>query len=134
MLLKELTMEKLYYGSVKANGIKIQYYRTGDNKQPIVMLHGISDSGLCWNYLAMALEPEYDVVLLDARGHGMSEKPADGYDARNLAEDVAGVIQELNLVQPVIIGHSLGAATAGLLAANHPKPCQMHDPGRPSHR
>ena len=77
-------MNKLYYGSVRANGIKIQYYRTGEDKQPVVMLHGLTDSGLCWNYLAMALEPEYDVVLLDARGHGMSEKPAQVFQVHAL--------------------------------------------------
>ncbi len=57
-------MDKLIYGSIRANGIKIQYYRSGEDKQPVIMLHGLTDSGLCWNFFAMALQPAYDVILL----------------------------------------------------------------------
>ena len=47
-------------GNVGANGITIHYYRTGgDNKPPILLLHGITDSGLCWSRVAHALEGSY---------------------------------------------------------------------------
>jgi len=114
-------MDKLIYGSIRANGIKIQYYRSGEDKQPVIMLHGLSDHGLCWNYLAMALQPAYDVILLDARGHGLSDKPETGYSANDHAADVAGFIQEMQLENPVVIGHSMGAVSAAVLASKNPR-------------
>ena len=113
-------MDKLIYGSIRVNGIKIQYYRSGEEKQPIIMLHGLSDNGLCWNYFAMALQPGYDVILLDARGHGLSDKPETGYSANDHAADVAGFIKEMRLENPVVVGHSMGGVTAAVLASQHP--------------
>ena len=114
-------MDKLIYGSIRANGIKIQYYRSGEDKQPVIMLHGLTDSGLCWNFFAMALQPAYDVILLDARGHGLSDKPETGYSVNDHVADVAGFIQEMQLDKPVVIGHSMGGVTAAVLASTHPE-------------
>ena len=58
-------------GDVITNGVRMHYYRTGDgSKPPLVLCHGFSDSGLCWTPTARALEADYDVVMIDARGHG----------------------------------------------------------------
>ncbi len=114
-------MPRLFYGHVMNGDVKIHYYRTGDEKPPVVLLHGITDYGLCWNQLALRLEPEYDVVLVDARGHGLSSAPSEGYTADNLAEDVAVVIRLLELNRPVLIGHSIGAETAAVVAARYPE-------------
>ena len=107
-------------GNVTTNGIRLHYYRTGGDKPPIVLLHGFTDDGLCWSPVAKALESDYDVIMVDARGHGLSEAPAEGYSSSNHAADVAGLIQALGLQQPVVIGHSMGAATAYHLAASYP--------------
>src|SRR5262245_60062606 len=65
---------------VTANGITIHYYRTGNGDKPaLVLSHGASDSGLCWTRLTRALEADYDVIMPDARGHGLSDAPATGY-------------------------------------------------------
>jgi pimeloyl-ACP methyl ester carboxylesterase len=66
------------------------------------------------------LAEDYDVILLDARGHGLSDKPESGYSYADHAADVAGVIDMLKLDPPVVIGHSMGAGTATLLAATCP--------------
>jgi pimeloyl-ACP methyl ester carboxylesterase len=107
-------------GDVHANGIKIHYYRTGGQKPPIVLNHGAGDDGLCWTRVAVALEGEYDVVMLDARGHGLSDSGEGDYTSETRTDDVAGVIQALDLENPVVGGHSLGADAALHLAAQYP--------------
>jgi len=62
-------------GTCKANGIDIHYLRTGGNKPPVVLLHGLMTNGTCWSPLARTLEKDYDVVMPDARGHGNSSAP-----------------------------------------------------------
>lgn len=110
-----------FSGEVLANGIKIHYYRTGGRKPPVVLLHGVTDNGLCWIRLARALEPDYDLIMVDARGHGHSDAPEAGYTQEDLAADVAGLIAALGLEKPVLIGHSMGAGVAAVTAANYPE-------------
>jgi N-formylmaleamate deformylase len=67
--------------------------------------------------LARALEGEYDVVMPDARGHGKSSTPLEGYGYENHSSDVVGLIQGLGLVAPVLLGHSMGGMTAAVIAS-----------------
>jgi N-formylmaleamate deformylase len=105
---------------VEAGGIKLHYTRTGGGGPPLVLAHGFSDDGLCWTPIARALEAERDVIMVDARGHGRSDGPDEGYDTPSLADDLAGAIAALGLERPPVLGHSMGAATALMLAARHP--------------
>ncbi len=108
-------------GDVQANGINLHYYRTGDNKKPtILLLHGITDSGLCWPRVAHDLEEHYDVIMTDARGNGHSGATITDFTISLLADDAAQVIQALHLEKPYVWGHSMGAITAATLAANYP--------------
>ncbi|MEZ4664998.1 MAG: alpha/beta hydrolase [Caldilineaceae bacterium] len=105
---------------VMVNGVKMHFHRTGGDKQPLVLCHGITDSGLCWTRVARELEKQYDVIMVDARGHGLSDAPDGDYDAGAHAADVLGLIQALGLEKPRLMGHSMGAATVATLAANYP--------------
>jgi N-formylmaleamate deformylase len=104
-------------GALKTNGIHIHYLRTGGGKPPLVLLHGLTGSGACWIPLARGLECEYDVVMPDARGHGNSGTPLDGYRYEDHASDVVGLIQGLGLAAPVLLGHSMGGMTAAVVAS-----------------
>jgi len=101
----------------EANGIDIHYLRTGGSKPPLVLLHGLTGSGACWSPLARALEAEFDVVMPDARGHGNSSTPLNGYRYEDHARDVVGLIQGLGLAAPVLLGHSMGGMTAAFVAS-----------------
>jgi N-formylmaleamate deformylase len=116
-------MPEWFSGEVIANGIKIHYWRTGGEGPPVVFSHGITDNGLCWTRLARALEDVYDVIMPDARGHGFSDAPDEGYAPGDQAADLAGLIQALGLIKPrpVLIGHSMGAATTAAAAADYPE-------------
>jgi N-formylmaleamate deformylase len=109
-----------YSDYVIANGIRIHFHRTGGDKPPLVLTHGITDNGLCWTQLARVLEEHYDVIMYDARGHGLSDAPVQDYADVTQAADLASLIQTLDLGQPDVIGHSLGAVTASVTAANYP--------------
>jgi N-formylmaleamate deformylase len=107
---------------IGTNGINVHVFRGGaSNGVPIVLLHGITDSGLCWERVAVTLTDTYDVIMIDARGHGQSDKPRTGYTYPDHAADVVGVIDALGLDKPVLIGHSMGAATAATVAHRYPE-------------
>ena len=122
-------------GRVAANGISLAYYRSGGSKPALVLAHGMTDMGLCWARVAQRLIHKYDVVLYDARGHGDSDAPPTGHDPLSRSEDLYGLILGLDLKKPRLLGHSLGAMTVGLLAANHPEMAHcivLEDPPLPN--
>jgi len=107
-------------GYVETNRLRLHYTRTGGNKPPIVLAHGVTDAGPCWTPVAEALATEYDAIMVDARGHGRSGAPETGYGPVEQADDLAGVITGLQLERPAVLGHSMGAATALVLAGTYP--------------
>ncbi len=107
-------------GFVVVNGLRLHYTRTGGAGPPVVLSHGVTDDGLCWTPVAEALAPDYDVIMVDARGHGQSEAPEHGYGAAEHAADLAGAIAALGLRRPAVLGHSMGAAMALALAGTYP--------------
>ncbi len=108
---------------VQANGIKIHFYRsTPPGGGPaLVLIHGLTDNGMCWGRVAEALDDTYDLIMPDLRGHGLSEKPAAGYALEDRAADVAGLIDALALDRPVLMGHSLGGETVMAVSALYPE-------------
>lgn len=103
-----------------ANSIDIHYLRTaasGRRTPSLVLLHGLMGSGAGWTPVARALEGEFDVIMPDARGHGRSSAPGDGYRYDELAGVVIGLINGLDLSHPVLVGHSMGGMTAAVVAA-----------------
>jgi non-heme chloroperoxidase len=78
--------------------------------RPILFIHGISQCWLAWSrQLSSDLADRYRLVAMDLRGHGLSEKPRDGYaDSRLWADDVDAVIRTLKLDRPVVCGWSYG--------------------------
>ena len=108
-------------GDIETNGIRLHYTRTGGTKPQVVLAHGFSDDGLCWTPIAKALEADYDIIMVDARGHGRSTGPEQGYGSDDHAADLAGLIKALDLHHPAVLGHSMGAATALALAGTYPE-------------
>lgn len=104
-------------GVSPVDGVAISYLRTGGDKAPLVLLHGLMGSGACWSPVARALEGEFDVIMPDARGHGASGAPAQGYSYDELQAEVVGLIGRLGLARLVIVGHSMGGMTAAVMAS-----------------
>lgn len=86
---------------------------------PLVFLHGIAMDHSAWRPVIELLEGSYRCVAVDLVGHGGST--GDGsYDVFTQAGAVAGLIDELALERPIVIGHSFGAFTATLLGTMAP--------------
>lgn len=113
-------MDQLTTGYFVSHGTKLHYYRTGGAKPPVVLIHGITDDGLCWTPVAEVLANQYDVVMVDVRAHGKSDAPDSGYDYKTIADEIAGLINELTLEHPLVMGHSMGAMISLTLAGLYP--------------
>ena len=106
-------------GDIDTGEINIHYYRTGHGDlPPLVLCHGFSDNGLCWTRVAEALAGQFDIVMMDARNHGLSGHASANLQA--MTDDLATIIQALNLHQPAVLGHSMGASMVADLAARYP--------------
>ncbi|MBK8900087.1 MAG: alpha/beta hydrolase [Anaerolineaceae bacterium] len=112
---------KLFESDVTANGVNLHVYRTGTKKPPLLFAHGRSDNGLCFWPIAQHFADEYEIILYDARDHGQSEKTDSRITLLERAQDLAGLIEALQLQKPILVGHSLGAATVSLLAGLLPQ-------------
>jgi len=121
LIFQEATLAGWKSGDVIVNGLKMHYTRTGGAHPPLVLAHGFTDDGVCWSVVAEILAPAYDVIMVDARGHGLSDAPDTGYGPLDRANDLHGVIQALGLNKPAVLGHSMGAITTLTLAASFPE-------------
>ena len=90
---------------------QLHVVETGNNSgRPILFIHGFSQCWLAWSrQLRSDLADDYRLVAMDLRGHGLSDKPREGYaDSRLWADDVNAVIRDLDLDHPVLCGWSYG--------------------------
>lgn len=109
-------------GFAYSNGARLHYYRAvpAPGKPVIVMVHGVTDNGLSWTTLTQELQDSYDIYMLDARGHGLSDPFTDSSTGDTLIEDVVGFVRAMKLSKPILMGHSMGAATVMRLGAEYP--------------
>lgn len=109
-------------GYVYANGIRIHYYHAipAPGKPVIVMVHGVTDIGLSWTTLAEELQRSYDIYMTDTRGHGLSDPFTDADNGNTLIEDVVGFVHAMKFEKPILMGHSMGAATVMRVGAQYP--------------
>jgi len=104
---------------VSVDGVELAYDRVGDGP-PIVLAHGFGGTSRRWSRLATELVPDFELVAYDARGHGESDVTETGYAVEDRVGDLCGLVRELNLDAPVLLGHSMGAVTVAWAAAWHP--------------
>lgn len=115
--LTALTLPRNAY--VAANGLKLHYLDWGDPAaQPLVLLHGGALTAHTWDIVCLGLQPEYRCIAPDLRGHGDTDWAPDGdYSADAYRRDLEALILHLNIDGCVLIGNSLGGATAARYAA-----------------
>jgi len=92
-------------------GVQLHAVEAGNPKgRPIVFIHGFSQCGMAWSrQLSSDLADTFRLVAVDLRGHGLSDKPPEGYgDSKLWADDVHSVIRALDLDHPVLCGWSYG--------------------------
>ena len=117
---------------IEINGVKLHYYRAGRGDQTLVLLHGASDNGMCWKPTTDLLAEEYEVIMPDAQGHGLSDRLGPDVKVTGQAHQAAGLIKELGINSPVLLGHSMGGTCTTNIAALYPdlpKAIILEDPG-----
>lgn len=88
---------------------------------PVVLaVHGITASHLAWGAVARELGDEVTLLSVDLRGRGASTKDAP-YGISQHVDDLLAVLDHLEIVSPVLLGHSMGAYVVALLAARRPE-------------
>lgn len=109
---------------IKTGGLlsrtKLHVEDTGGLGRPVVLIHGWPLSGEAWSTQVPALAGAgHRVVTYDRRGFGRSDKPGGGYDYNTLAEDLDTILDELDLVDVVLVGFSMGGGEVARYVANH---------------
>jgi pimeloyl-ACP methyl ester carboxylesterase len=102
------------------NGINL-YYETHGEGSPLVLLHGGLGSGEMFGAILPALTARHQVILVDLQGHGRTADIDRPLDLSLMADDVAALIDHLGLVQPAVVGFSLGGGVAYHVAFRHPE-------------
>ena len=110
-------------GYAYANGIRIHYYHAvpQPEKPVLVMVHGVTDNGLCWTTLSLKLQEKFDIYMLDTRGHGLSDPFTAGDNGETLIKDVVEFVKVMKFNNPILMGHSMGAATVMRVGAEYPE-------------
>ncbi|MEU6853153.1 alpha/beta hydrolase [Actinacidiphila alni] len=106
---------------VEVAGVRLAYESAGPvDGPPAVLLHALGEDRTSWRAVTAALAADgYRCHALDLRGHGASEHPGS-YSFELLRDDVLGFLDALGLHEVTLIGHSLGAMTASLVAMARP--------------
>jgi pimeloyl-ACP methyl ester carboxylesterase len=104
---------------IKTNGINL-YYETYGVGEPMVFVAGFSADHRAWQNVIDTYAKRYQVIVFDNRGIGQSDCPDYPYTTEMMADDVVGLIHELKLKNPYLIGHSFGGCIVQTVLKNHP--------------
>jgi pimeloyl-ACP methyl ester carboxylesterase len=105
----------------RLKGIEIFYRDTQTDAPAILCLHGRWGRGETWVDFIQHYGDSYCIIAPDQRGHGLSSKPIAKYTAEEMAEDMIGLLDYLNVDSVILVGHSMGGTVAGTLAATYPQ-------------
>jgi 3-oxoadipate enol-lactonase len=102
-----------------SNGIELNYEIQGEGK-PLVLISGLGYPLWQWHKMVPFLAKQFQVITLDNRGVGQSDKPAGPYTARMLAADTVGLLGTLGIEKAIVMGHSMGGFIAQAIALDFP--------------
>jgi lipase len=105
---------------VTANGVDLHYLEWPGDGPPLVLLHATGLLAALWAPVAARLAPRFHVYALDFPGHGDSAQPTRAWRWETFAADARAFVDALGLAQPRVMGHSMGATVAAVLAARSP--------------
>ena len=103
-------------------GVRLRYAYQGDaSGEPVILLHGYTDSWVSYSTVLPLLDRKYRVYVLDQRGHGESDRPAGAYGFQQFADDVLAFMDVMSINQATIVGHSMGSFVAQHVAVTAPE-------------
>ena len=107
--------------NIEIEGMTMHYEETGPSDgEPVVLMHGWGCDHTTVRSIASVLDKRMRVLSVDLPGHGLSSEPNDVWGVEDFTSFVEKFISELNLGNPVLIGHSFGGRIAILLSSRRP--------------
>lgn len=110
---------KIYDTDVAGGTLRVLSWGAGP--RPVIAVHGITASAVCWRAVARALPEDWTLYAIDLRGRGHSAALPGPYGLDQHGADLRDAVLGLGLGRPVLVGHSLGAYIALLAADAHPE-------------
>src|SRR4029077_12972054 len=104
---------------IDAGDVRLHAVIGGDGP-PLLLIHGWPQTWYAWRMLMPALAQDFEVIAVDQRGIGLSDKPKDGYDTATLANDLVALMEALGHRRVAVYGTDTGMPIAYGLAADHP--------------
>jgi pimeloyl-ACP methyl ester carboxylesterase len=106
--------------TIAANGINL-YYEVHGHGPLVVLIPGLGYDGWMWHKMIPGLAEQFQVISIDNRGSGLSDKPPGPYTAQMLAADVIGLLDAFGERKTHIVGHSMGGFIAQAIAIDYPE-------------
>jgi pimeloyl-ACP methyl ester carboxylesterase len=100
------------------DGVVLGYEEAGAGEPALAFVHGVACNRGVWASEIEHFARRHRVVAVDLRGHGDSDAPKQPYTMRAFADDLAWMCAQLNMVRPLVVGHSLGGLIALELASS----------------
>jgi pimeloyl-ACP methyl ester carboxylesterase len=104
---------------IDAGGLR-QHAVIGGDGPPLLLVHGWPENWYAWRMVMPALARDFEVIAVDQRGIGQTDKPQDGYDTGTLAADLVALMDALGHQRFAVVGHDVGHFISYALAADHP--------------
>jgi len=106
--------------TVTRDGVELVYWTWPGREPAVLLLHGIGNYGRYWSFVADAMAGRLRLIAPDARGHGESGRPADGYTSAEFVADALAILDGNAIERAVVVGHSMGGSHAMDLAGRYP--------------
>jgi 3-oxoadipate enol-lactonase len=103
--------------------LKLYYERHGDSGEPLVFVHGYTGDISDWRQQISEFSRDYRVLVMDLRGHGLSEAPTDRkvYTIDLMTDDVEALVNHVGFDRYHLLGHSMGGAIVQEIALRSPR-------------
>jgi pimeloyl-ACP methyl ester carboxylesterase len=111
---------------VSNDGATLHVVQAGPTRAPakdaptVMLLHGVTLSWEIWHKIIRALMVDHRVIAPDWRGHGASKAGSSGYGLPVLAEDIASMVEQLNVHEAIVVGHSMGGMALMQFCEDYP--------------
>ena len=106
--------------TITTNGIDLYYELHGDGPT-VVLIPGLGYNGWMWHKMIPGLAEQFQVISIDNRGSGLSDKPPGPYTTQMLAADVIALLDAFGERKAHIVGHSMGGFVAQAIAIDYPE-------------
>jgi non-heme chloroperoxidase len=101
--------------------VRLEVLDWGGTGRPLILLAGLGGTAHVFDKFAPKLTASYHVYGITRRGYGASSVPATGYSADRLGDDVLGVMEQLKITRPVLVGHSIAGEELSSLGSRYPE-------------